>query len=145
MGAPGGLYRPTPGGTMVNYPSVGPCCLSLWRPSPPPTPGAHLRRAPPSSLVAVATPLTTWGWSRGRGNSAAVRRAITVATPRLIWLMADGTHGRGRPTLRSRLPRGPSSNPPAVFASLADQRGPFVLGPYRQADVGTGLCRRGDR
>ena len=41
MGALGGLYRPTPRGTIVIRPGVGPGCQSLWWPASPPAAWAH--------------------------------------------------------------------------------------------------------
>ena len=37
----GGLYRPTPRGTSVTWPGVGPGCQRLWSPASPPTAGAR--------------------------------------------------------------------------------------------------------
>src|SRR4051812_11334238 len=114
MGALGGLYGPTPRGTMVIWLGAGPSRLSLWLPSSLPTTGARRLaqcdatgcvrrgRALPAGVI-VAVLLMTRAWSWGRGNSPAAWRAITVATPRRVWLMACGAHGKDRPTLRGRL------------------------------------------
>src|SRR4051812_39378160 len=105
---------------MVIWLGAGPSRLSLRQPPSPPTSGARRWWAPPTVLVTVAAPRMTLAWSWGRGNSAAAWRAITVATPRLIWLMACGARGRNGPTLGGRLPRGLSSGALAVFVPPAD-------------------------
>ena len=111
MGAPGGLYRPTPRGYNGNptgrgaQPSVTALagfCAGCWG---PPTGGSRRLPAPWSTgrphcpgpgrrLVTVAL-----SWRRGlrrgrRGYSAAARRAIAVASPRLVSLMGRLLRGR---------------------------------------------------
>ena len=51
MGALGGLYRPTPRGTMVIWPGVGPGCQCLWSPASPPAAGARRLVGPAGCLV----------------------------------------------------------------------------------------------
>ena len=118
---PRGVYIGLPpGGTIVIRLGAGPSRLSLRPPSFPPASGARRLAGPVDRLDTVATLLVTQAWSLGRGNSAAVYRAITVAIPRLVWLMACGARGRGRPTPGGRLPTGPTLGAPAVFNTLAD-------------------------
>ena len=107
---------------MVIQLGAGPSRLSLKPPSSPPTVGARRLAGPAGESGTVAVLLVMQAWSSGRGNSAAVYRAITVVTPHLVWLMARGTHGRGRPTLGSQLPRGRLRGVSAVFNALTDWR-----------------------
>ena len=104
MGFLGGLYRPTPQGYNGNLvgrgsqPSVSRAAVlpaGLWG---PPTGGSR------GQAEHCAALLMTQAWSLGHGNSAAIYRAITVAIPHPIWLMARGALGRSRPT---PLPRAP--------------------------------------
>ena len=120
MGAPGDLYRPTPRGTMVIRLGAGPSRRSHRPPSSPPTAGARRLAGPAGESGTVAVLLMTQAWALGRGNSAAVYRAITVITPHLVWLMARGTRGRGWPTPGSRLPRGRLRGVSAVFYALTN-------------------------
>ena len=151
MGAPGGLYRPTPGGTMVIRLGVGPSRLSHRPPSSPPTTGARRLAGPAGESGTVAVLLVTQARSLGRGNSATVYWAITVVTPHLVWLMARGTRGRGRPTLGSRLPRGRLRGISAVFHALTDKRVPLSSSrtgrsswPQCAAHCGRGQGRHGN-
>ena len=84
MGAPGGLYRPTPRGYNSNpaghgsQPSVSQAVVlpaGFW---------ASRLAGPADKLDTVAVLLMMQARSSGRGNSAAVYRAIAVATPHLI-------------------------------------------------------------
>ena len=136
MGAPEGLYRPTPGGTIVIRLGVGPSRLSLRPPSSPPASGAHRLAGPADRLGTVATLLVMQAWSSGHGNSAAVYRAITVATPHLVWLMARGALGRSRPTPGRPTPPGPSSGAQAGFSPRTDRR-PCRLRVVQAGVVGT--------
>ena len=83
-GCPGGFIYPTPRGTIVIRLGAGPSRLSLWPPPFLPASGARRLAGPADRLDTVETLLVTQAWSSGRGNSAAVYRAITVAIPRLI-------------------------------------------------------------
>ena len=53
MGGLGGLYRPTPRGTMVIWPAAGPGCQCLQPPPSPPTGGPRRLVAPADWLVAA--------------------------------------------------------------------------------------------
>ena len=120
-GCPGGVYIGLPpGGTMVIWLGAGPSRLSHRPPSSPPTAGARRLAGPTGESGTVAVILMMQAWSLGRGNSAAVYRAITVVTPHLVRLMARGPRGRGRPTPGSRLPRGRLRGVSAVFYALTD-------------------------
>ena len=63
----------------------------------PPTGLVRSRQAAPAArgscrlLITVAVMLMTQAWSGERGYSPAAWRAITVAIPRLVWLMAHGS------------------------------------------------------
>ena len=82
---PRGVYIGLPpGGTIVIRLGVGPSRLSLRPPSSPPASGARRLAGPADRLDTAAALLMTQAWSSGRGNSAAVYRAITVAIPHLI-------------------------------------------------------------
>ena len=111
-----------PRDTMVIRLGAGPSRLSLRPPSSPPTTGARRLAGPADRPGTVAVLLMTLAWSWGHGNSAAVWRTITVAIPRLVWLMACGARGRGRPTPGGRLPRVRLQGALAVFCSPADRR-----------------------
>ena len=115
MGAPGGLYRPTPRGYKSNLTGRGPQTsvshaavlpAGFWG---PPTGG------PRGQAEHCAVLLMTHAWSWGRGNSAAVCQAITVATPHPIWFMACGALAGRQPTPWRPTPIGPSSGALAVF------------------------------
>ena len=122
MGVPGDLYRPTPRGTMVIRLGVGPSRLSLRLSSSLPTTGAHRLAGPADRPDTIAVLLITLAWPYGRGNSAAVWHAFTVATPHLIWLMVCGARGRGRPTPGGRLPPVRLQGTYAVFGLPTDRR-----------------------
>ena len=122
MGFPGGLYRPTPRGTMVIWLEAGPRRRSLRPSSSPPTTGARRLAGPTDRPDTVAALLMTLAWSCGYGNSAAVRRAFTVAIPHLVWLMACEAHGRGRPTPGGRLSWVRLQGARAVFRLPTDRR-----------------------
>ena len=95
---PQGVYIGLPPrGTMVILLGAGPSCLSLRPPSFPLASGARRLAGPADTLDTVVALLMMQARSLGRGNSAAVYRAITVAIPHPIWLMACGTLGRSRP------------------------------------------------
>ena len=136
MGAPGGLYRPTPRGYNGNpagrgsHPSVSHVTVlpaSFWG---PPTSGSR------GQAEHCATLLMTQAWSSGHGNSAAVYRAITVAIPHPIRLMACGALEGRRPTLGRPTPTGSSSDALAVFDSPTDRR-PHDLRAVQAGVVGT--------
>ena len=140
MGALGGLYRPTPQGynsnpagcrTRLSVSLVAGFSADCWG---PPT-GLVLSRQAASAargscrlLITVAVMLMTQARSGERGYSPAAWRAITVATPCLVWLMACGPRGRGGPTAGGRPPSGPTGGALAVFRALADRWGPSSLG-----------------
>ena len=110
---PRGVYIGLPtGGTMVIRLGTGPSRLSHRPPSSPLASGARRLAGPADRLDTVAALLMTQAWSLGRGNSAAVYRAITVAIPHPIWLMAHGALGRSQPTPGGPTPKGPSSGCP---------------------------------
>ena len=136
MGAPGGLYRPTPRGTIVIRLGAGPSRLSLRPPSSLPASGAHRLAGPADRLDTVAALLMTQAWSLGRGNSVAVYRVITSDIPDLIWLMARGALGRSRPTPGRPTPTGPSSGTQAAFGPPTDRR-PRCLRGVQAGVVGT--------
>ena len=69
---------------MVIRLGAGPSHLSHRPPSSLPTDGAHRLAGPAGESGTVAVLLVMQAWSLGRGNSAAVYRAITVAIPHLI-------------------------------------------------------------
>ena len=52
----------------------------------------------------VTLPLMTMAWSGAHGYSITAWRAITVATPRHLWLIVHRLQGEGRPPARSRSP-----------------------------------------
>ena len=82
---PRGVYIGLPpGGTIVIRLGAGPSRLSLRPPSFPPASGARRLAGPADRLDTVAALLMTQARSSGRGNSAAVYRAITVVIPHLI-------------------------------------------------------------
>ena len=112
MGAPGVYIGLPPGGTMVIRLGAGPSRVSHRPPSSPPTAGARRFVGPAGESGTVAVTLMTQAWSLGRGNSAAVYRAITVAIPHPIWLMAHGALGRSRTTPGGATPTGPSLGRP---------------------------------
>lgn len=78
--------------------------------------------------ITIAVLLMKRARSWGRGKSSAVRRAITVAIPCRVWLMARGAPGRGRPTPGDRLPTGPTGSALAVFRTPTDWWDPSSLG-----------------
>ena len=125
-----------PRGTMVIRLGAGPSRLSLRPSSSPPTAGARRLVGPADRPSTVAVLPMTRAWSWGRGNSAAAWRTITVAIPRLVWLMACGARGRGRPTPGGRLPRVRLQGALTVFGSPADRRSrrPWIV---RVGVVGT--------
>ena len=119
---PQGVYIGLPpGGTIVIRLGAGPSRLSLRPPSSPPTDGARRLAVPTGESGTVAVLLMMQAWSLGRGNSAAIYRAITVAIPHPIWLMARGALGRSRPTPGRPTPTGPSSGAQAVFGPPTDR------------------------
>ena len=82
---PRGVYIGLPPkGTIVIRLGAGPSRLSLRPSSSPPASGARRLAGPVDRLDIVAVLLMTQARSSGRGNSAAVYRAITVAIPHLI-------------------------------------------------------------
>ena len=114
---PRGVYIGLPpGGTIVIRLGAGPSRLSLRPPSSLPASGARRLAGPADRLDTVATLLVTQAWSSGRGNSATLYRAITIAIPHRIWLMARGALGKSRPT-----PTGPSSGAQAAFDHPTDR------------------------
>ena len=136
MGSPGGLYRPTPRGYNGNptgrgpQPSVSHAAVlpaGFWG---PPTGGSCGQSEHCAAL------LMTQAWSWGRGNSAAVCQAITVATPHPIWFMACGALAGRRPTPWRPTPSGPSSGALAVSDSPTDQW-PCDLWAVQAGVVGT--------
>lgn len=166
-GCPGGLYRPTPRGTMVIRPDAGPA-VSLsgrrlirrllgpadwWAPL---TGSVQSRQAASAAggscrlQITVAVLLMTRARSWGHGNSSAVWRAITVATPCRVWLMAHGARGRGWPTPGGRLValspssvRPPTSGTRRPWVVPADRRGHRTppTGVDVRADMATVLRR----
>ena len=88
MGALGGLYRPTPRGTMVILPGVGPGCQSLWSPASPPTVGAR-------RLVGLA------GWS-GTEPTGRLRRSRVLLTVDYYSRAANDECSVGEVWLQSR-------------------------------------------
>ena len=140
MGAPGGLYRPTPRGYNGNMSRRGSrLSVSLiagfsadcWG---PPTGRVRSRQAVPAAcgscrlLITVAVLLMTQAWSGGCGYSSAAWRAITVATPRLAWLLVSGSRGRGWPTAGGQPPSDLTGGALAIFRALADRWGPSSPG-----------------
>ena len=117
-----------PRDTMVIRLGTGPSRLSLRPPSSPPTARARRLVGPADRSGTVAVLLMTLAWSWGHGNSVAVWRTITVAIPRLVWLMACGARGRGRPTPGGRLPRGRFCGALAVFCTPTNGWDPPSLG-----------------
>ena len=107
---------------MVIWLGAGPSRLSLRPSSSLPTTGARRLAGPADRPDTVAVLLMTLAWSCGHGNSAAVWRAFTVAIPHLVWLMACGARGRGRPTPGGRLPRVRLQGARAVFCLPTDRR-----------------------
>ena len=120
---PRGVYIGLPpGGTMVIRLGAGPTHLSHRPPSSPPTDGACRLAGPAGESGTVAVLLMTQAWSLGRGNSAAVYRAITVVTPHLVWLMARGTRERGLADFGEPTPTGPPSGRIRRLLALTDWR-----------------------
>ena len=109
-----------PRGTMVIWLGVGPSRLSLRPSSSLPNTGARRLAGPADRPDTIAVLLMTLAWSCGHGNSAAAWRAFTVTIPHLVWLMACGAHGRGRPTPGGRLPWGRLRGALAAFGTPAD-------------------------
>ena len=109
-----------PRDTVVIRLGAGPSRLSLRPSSSPLTAGARQLAGPVGGPGTVAVLLMTLVWSWGCGNSVAAWQAITVAIPRLVWLMACGACGRGRPTPGGRLPRVRLRGALAVFCTPAD-------------------------
>ena len=107
---------------MVIRLGTGPSRLSLRPPSFLPASRARRLAGPADRLDTVAALLMTRARSLGRDNSAAIYRAITVAIPHPIWLMARGALGRSRPTPGRPTPTGPSSGAQAVFGPPTDRR-----------------------
>ena len=139
MGAPGGLYRPTPRGYNGNptgrgsQPSVSHAAVltaGFWG---PPTGGSR------GQAEHCAALLMTQAWSLGRGNSAAVYRAITVAIPHLIWLMARGARGGVGRLQGGRLPQVRLRGTQATFGPPTDRR-PRGLRAVQARVVGTMYC-----
>ena len=131
MGALGGLYRPTPQGyngnpagcrTRLSVSLVAGFSADCRGPA---TGLVQSRQAAPAArgscrlLITVAVTLMTLAWSGERGYSPAAWQEITVATPRLIWLMACGPRGRSGPTAGGRPPSGPTGEASAAFWALA--------------------------
>ena len=140
MGALGGLYRPTPQGyngnpagcrTRLSVSLVAGFSAGFWG---PPTGLVRSRQATPTAhgscrlLITVAVMLMTPARSREHVYSPTARRAITVATPCLVWLMASGPRGRGGLTAGDRPPSDPTGGALAVFRALAGRWGPSSLG-----------------
>ena len=122
---PRGVYIGLPPrGTIVIRLGAGPSRLSLRPPSFLPASGAHRLAGPADRLDTVAALLMTQARSSGHGNSVAVYRAITIAIPHLIWLMARGALGRSWPTPRSPTPTGPSSGRPGRLRPTHRQAAP---------------------
>ena len=137
---PRGVYIGLPpGGTIVIRMVAGPSRLSLRLPSFPPASGARRLAGRADRLDTVVAPLMTHARSLGRGNSAAVYRAITVTIPHPIWLMARGALGRSRLTPRGPTPTGPSSGAQAAFGPPTDRR-PRRLRVVQAGIVGTVYC-----
>ena len=141
MGALGVYIGLPPRGTMVIRLDAGPAvslsgCRLIRRllgPADwwaPPTGSVRSRQAASAAggscllQITVVVPLMTRARSWGRGESSAVWRAITVATPCRVWLMAREARGRGRPTPGGRLPTGPTGDALAVFWTPADRWDP---------------------
>ena len=144
MGAAGGLYRPTPWGYNSNpagrgsQPSVSQAAVlpaGFW---------ARRLVGPADMLDTVAALLMTQARSLGRGNSAAVYRAITVAIPHPIWLMARGALGGVGRLQGGRLPQICLRGAQAAFGPPTDRR-PRRLRAVQAGVVGTvrgALCLR---
>ena len=145
MGAPGGLYRPTPRGYNGNptgrgaQPSVPPTSdfsADWWG---PPTGLVRSRQATSAAggscrlLITVAVLLMMQAWSWGCGNSPAAWRAITVATPHLFLINVAWAWGRARPT-----PVGSDWRCPRRLPRSRSLVGPAAYEPYRQAVMGVG-------
>ena len=87
----------------------------------------RVRQAAPAAhgswrrLITIAVMLMTQARSGERGYSSAAWRASTVATLRLVWLMAHGARGRGGPTAGGRPPSDPTGGALAGFRALADR------------------------
>ena len=136
--------------TMVIRLGAGPSHLSLRPPSSPPTAGARRLAGPADRPGTIAVLLMTLAWSWGHGDSAAIWRTITVAIPRLVWLMACGARGRGWLTPVSRLPTGPSCDALTVFCTPTGGWVPPSLGhigsrhghsvPPTEAEVRAGMA-----
>ena len=131
---PRGVYIGLPpGDTIVIQLDAGPSRLSHRPSSAPPTDGARRLAGPAGESGTIAVLLMTQAWSLGRGNSAAVYRAITVAIPHPIWLMARGALGGGRlPQVRLR-------GAQAAFGPPTDRR-PRRLRVVQAGVVGTVCC-----
>ena len=137
---PRGVYIGLPpGGIIVIRLGAGPSCLSFRPSSSPPASGARRLAGPADRLDTVAALLMTQARSLGRDNSAAIYRAITVAIPHPIWLMARGALGRSRPIAGRPTPTGPSSGAQAAFGPSTDRR-PRRLRVIQAGVVGTVYC-----
>ena len=130
---PRGVYIGLPpGGTIVTRLGAGPSRLSLRPPSFPPASGARRLADPADRLDTVAALLMTQARSLGRGNSAAVYRAITVAIAHLVWLMACGAREEWADSREadSHMSVFGAFRPPSVHPLTG---GPAALGSYRSA------------
>ena len=125
-----------PGGTIVIRLGVGPSRLSLRPSSFPPASGARRLAGPADRLDTVAALLMTQARSSGHGNSAAIYRAITVAIPHPIWLMARGPLGGVGRLQGGRLPQIRLRGIQAAFGPPTDKR-PHGIRAVQAGVVGT--------
>ena len=124
---------------MVIRLGAGPSRLSLRPPSSPPASGARRLAGPADRLDTIAALLMMQARSSGRGNSAAVYQAITVAIPHLIWLMARGALGGVGRLQGGRLPQVRLRVAQAAFGPPTDGR-PYRLRVVQAGVVGIVYC-----
>ena len=101
MGAMGGLYRPTPRGTMVISLDVGPIRQCLWWPASPPAAGARRLVGPAGCLVLAQQAAPAAGGSC-RLLSTVAERLMMLALSGKAWLQSRhlvGVHCSHSPSL----------------------------------------------
>ena len=157
MGALGGLYRPTPRGTMVNYLGAGPSRRSLRLLALLPTAGARRLVGPadwsgmePTDLTRRWQVLSAANYCSRASNDAGLVMGSWLESCRLAGDYCSHSPSRlvngawdpweGQADFRGPAPYGSDWWRPCRLPDSLWLVGPVFRGSYRQAVVGTGLC-----